>query len=424
MVPASRSRLFRIASTSLVLAGTLGCSKKTDEAPRYPTVGVRRGTLSLTASADGVIEPIRKVEVKSKASGEVIAMNADTGDTVTQGQVLLQLLPRDAQNGYDQAIADLEAATARLENARARLVRSQKLHDQGLLSESDLEIDELAVTTLTSDVVRATKSRDNATERLAETTVRSPINGTVIAKAVEIGQVVSSAVTQVGGGTLLLTLADLAEVQIRSLVDEVDIGKVGAGQEVAIRVEAFPDRTFEGVVLKVEPLAVVQQNVTMFPVLTRIDNREGLLKPGMNAEIEILIARREEVLLVPNDALKKPDEAARIAAMMGPTDDSERGGTRGGRARPDEEAALQDDSQRVAFLALPDGGFRPLPVVVGLRNWEESEVISGLEDGARLTVLPSAAQLRQSAEFRERMERMRAIPGMSGGSNRRSGGSG
>lgn len=420
MVPGSRFRLLP-SVLSLALLAAVACSQKKAEGPRYPTVTVERGSLALTAAADGVIEPIRKVEVKSKASGEVIAMHADTGDHVTQGQVLIQLLPRDAQNAYDQAIADLESATARLGNAQVRLGRSQKLHDQGLLASSDLEIDQLAVTTATSDVVRATKSRDNASERLSETTVRSPISGTVIAKTVEIGQVVSSAVSQVTGGTLLMTLADLSEVQIRSLVDEVDIGRVKAGMPVAIRVEAFPERSFKGEVLKIEPQAVVQQNVTMFPVLTRIDNREELLKPGMNAEIEVLIDRRENVLVVSNDALKAPEEARRLADMLG-LGGALAGGPRDPQAREGRaEGARGEANGRVAFVAGADGSYQPVPVRVGLRNWEVTEVLDGLAEGARVVILPSAAQLRSSEEFRQRMERMRGIPGMSGGTGSGSG---
>ncbi|MDX1996950.1 MAG: efflux RND transporter periplasmic adaptor subunit, partial [Thermoanaerobaculia bacterium] len=291
-------------------------------------------------------------------------------------------------------------------------------------------LDELAVTTAKSELVRAQKVLDNAAERLSETTVRSPISGTVIAKSVEVGQVVSSAVSQVSGGTLLLTLADLNEVQVRSLVDEVDIGKLRPGMTVTLRVEAFADRRFEGTIQKIEPQAVVEQNVTMFPVITRIDNREGLLKPGMNAEMTVMIERREQTLHVPNEAVKGLEEAFQVAALMGlggggEGGGAERGGPRGpgGEGRPGGGGPPSGGAdRRVVFVQKDDGSFERTMVEVGLRNWETTEILSGLAEGQKVALLPSASQLRQSAEFRERMQRMRAMPGMGGGSGSSSGG--
>jgi HlyD family secretion protein len=359
------------------------------------------------------------VEVKSKASGEVISLAVDTGDVVSPGQVLLQLLPRDAQNSVDQTQAELSAVTARLANARASLDRSRRLYAEGLLPAAELEADQLAVTNAESELVRGQKAWDLAAERLAETTVRSPIRGTVIAKSVEVGQVVSSAVSQVSGGTLLLTLADLDEVQVRSLVDEVDIGRIRQGLPVAIRVEAHADRQFTGRVVKIEPQAVTQQNVTLFPVLTRIDNREGLLKPGMNAEIEVLIDSREDVLKLPNEALKTREEAARLAGLLGLGGGE--GSASGPRSGPGpgpgraERAGKGDAEERVIFLQAPDGSLTRQNVTLGLRNWEASEIVAGLELGQEVALIPNASQLEQSAAFRSRMQSMRGMPGMGGG---------
>lgn len=422
---------FRAAAWSAVLAsvlvGHVACSSKSDSGtPNVSTTLVQRGPIEVTASADGVVEPVRKVEVKSKASGEITALTADTGDAVTAGQVLVQLLPRDAQNSHDQASADLDSAQARLQNAEAQLKRQRRLFADGLISASELELDELAVTTAKSELVRAQKVLDNAAERLSETTVRSPIDGIVIAKSVEVGQVVSSAVSQVSGGTLLLTLADLNEVQVRSLVDEVDIGKIRPGMAVTIRVEAYSDRRFEGVIQKIEPQAVVQQNVTMFPVITRIDNREGLLKPGMNAEMTVMIERRPDALQLPNEAIKSVEEAFQVAALLGlgGAATETRSGENGGGIRPAATSARAHNGggdRRVVFVQKEDGSFEQTFVAVGLRNWESTEITSGLTEGQKVAMLPSASQLRQSAEFRERMQRMRSMPGMGGGSGSGSG---
>ena len=128
--------------------------------------------------------------------------------------------------------------------------------------------------------------------------------------------VISSATSNVGGGTVLLRMANLDTVQVRAQVDETDIGKIQPGMDVSILVDAYPGRPFEGKVLKIEPLAVTQQNVTMFPVLVRIANRQGLLKPGMNAEVEMHVGNREGVLAVPNAALRTTRDVASAAMVL------------------------------------------------------------------------------------------------------------
>ena len=130
---------------------------------------------------------------------------------------------------------------------------------------------------------------------------------------------VASATFNAGGGTVLMKMADLNLVQVRTLVDETDIGKIKAGQATTVTVDAYPNRPFKGEVLKIEPLAEVQQNVTMFPVLVRIDNREGLLRPGMNSEVEIHVGRRDSVLAVPNSALRTQKDVESAAGVLGLT---------------------------------------------------------------------------------------------------------
>src|SRR3989442_5109642 len=150
-----------------------------------------------------------------------------------------------------------------------------------------------------------------------DTKLRAPLAGTIITKNVELGTVISSPTTDVGGGTVLFKMANLDTVQIRALVDETDIGKVQAGLLASITVDAYPNRPFEGSVLKIEPQATVQQNVTMFNVLVRIPNPSHLLKPGMNTEVEIHVGRRDNVLAVPNAALRTQRDVASAAQVLG-----------------------------------------------------------------------------------------------------------
>ncbi|HSJ63638.1 MAG TPA: efflux RND transporter periplasmic adaptor subunit, partial [Gemmatimonadaceae bacterium] len=168
-----------------------------------------------------------------------------------------------------------------------------------------------------AQLVRSRASLDLAQQRLEDATVRAPVTGTVIEKTVSVGQVITSATGAFGGGTTLLKMADLSKVRVRALVNETDIGSVRAGLPATVVVDAYPDRPFRGTVEKIEPQAVVQQSVTMFPVLVSIANEEGLLKPGMNGEVSILISRRDQVLAVPNDAVRSVREAGTAAAALG-----------------------------------------------------------------------------------------------------------
>jgi HlyD family secretion protein len=171
-------------------------------------------------------------------------------------------------------------------------------------------------------VVRARTNLDLSQQRLEDATVRAPISGTVIEKTVSLGQVITSGTSSLGGGTTLIKMADLNKVRVRALVTEADIGTIQPNMGATVTVDAYPDRPFRGAVEKIEPQAVVQQSVTMFPVLITISNVEGLLKPGMNGEVSILIDRRDNVVAVPNDAIRNVREAATAATALGLNPDS------------------------------------------------------------------------------------------------------
>ncbi len=166
-------------------------------------------------------------------------------------------------------------------------------------------------------MVGAEVNVENAKIRMADTDVRAPITGTIIEKNVERGQVISSPTSDVGGGTILLKMADLNLVQVRTLVDETDIGKIKSGLRATVTVDAYPNTPFDGEVLKVEPQAQTQQNVTMFPVIVRIQNRDGRLRPGMNAEVEIHVGQRDSVPAVPNAALRTQKDVTSAAQVLG-----------------------------------------------------------------------------------------------------------
>ena len=295
----------------------LAACKKPEVVQVYQALPVEHRSIVVAVRAAGNVQPDTVVEVKSKASGEILQMLAETGQDVTRGQLLVQVDQRTPRNTLAQAEAQLEVAQARLANAEAQRRRSDELFKSASITEQEHEQAVLAMANAKADVVTAQVNVENARIAMDDTDVRAPISGTVIAKNVERGQVISSPTRDVGGGTVLLTMADLNLVQVRALVDETDIGKVKAGLRANVTVDAYPNQPFQGEVLKIEPQAETQQNVTMFPVLVRIENRNGLLKPGMNADVEIQVGRRDSVLAVPNAALRTQRDVNSAAQVLG-----------------------------------------------------------------------------------------------------------
>ncbi len=309
------------AAGALLLAVAAAACSETNVSERangsLETAVVQQGDLDIRVEAAGLVEPILVVEVKSKASGEILDMHVDTGDRIERGTLMVEIDPRDVRNALAQAQADLEVAEARVAVAQAQQRRSAELREANVVTEQEFETAALEAANARATLVKAQTNLELAQERMGDVTIRAPLSGTVIDKNVEIGQIIQSASQNVSGGTTLFLMADLSEMEVRTLVDETDIGKIEADQTAQVTVEAYPDRTFTGSVLKIEPRAVVEQNVTMFPVLVRLDNREGLLKPNMNAEVQIEVASRRDVLMVPNAAVVGMTDAAAAAAVLG-----------------------------------------------------------------------------------------------------------
>ena len=310
------TKLWRSAAAALLLAGLAGC-QKAPATQSYEAVPVARRNLVVSASASGAIEPVLTVDVKSKASGEIIGMNVQTGDDVKQDQLLASIDPRIPRNSLAQAQANLQVAQAQLGNAKSQIARSDTLFKAQAITQTEYDGAKLDYANAYASVIRAQSDLENARDRMNDTKLRAPLAGTIITKNVELGTVISSPTTDVGGGTILFKMANLDTVQIRALVDETDIGKVSPGLLSTITVDAYPNRPFEGSVLKIEPQATVQQNVTMFNVLVRIPNPNHLLKPGMNTEVEIHVGRRDNVIAVPNAALRTQRDVASAAQVLG-----------------------------------------------------------------------------------------------------------
>ena len=281
-----------------------GSGKPEENTQYYKKQDTETKKLELSIEASGVIEAISSVEIKSKASGEILFLGAEVGDFINKGFVLGQIDQRTPTNILDQSKSDLDAAKVRLLNAESQYERGQELHNNASISDKDFEDIQENLAQAKSTLVRTEVTYENAKIALDDTVVRSPINGTIISRPVEVGQVISSPTSAVGGGTLLMTMADLSKVRVRALVDEIDVGKISIGQSVSIKVAAYRDKEFFGVVAKIEPLARIEQNVTTFPVLIDINNDDNLLLLGMNTDVVIEILNKEVSMSVPSMTLR------------------------------------------------------------------------------------------------------------------------
>ena len=458
-----------------------GCKKETPQVV-YRAVPVEQRDIVVSAQAAGAIQPDTTVEVKSKASGEVLQLNAETGQLVKRGAPLVRIDPRNARNTLAQAQADLDVAQAKLANATSQKRRADELFKSQSITEQEHDQSVLDYADASAQVVRSRVAVDNARIQLEDTDVRAPITGTIIAKTVERGTVIASATANVSGGTTLLQMADLNLVQVRTLVDETDIGKVQPGQLATITVDAYPNRPFEGTVLKIEPQAQTEQNVTVFPVLVRIQNREGLLRPGH--EHRGRDPRRQPGRRARGAQCRAPDAARRRLGGAGAGAGAGGGAEATGRQRvPEREqrrrlaadgrgqrrardsGQVRPDSRggwdlirRAACGRIPPpaggassagqpgagrrtrgtdaGGGRyivfakrngvPTPVWIrtGLTDLDYSEVLGGLSLGDSVYVLPSASLVQSQQDMQRRMNQITGGGGVPGMRQQTSGGAG
>jgi len=354
---------------------------------------VERGDLAKSVVATGKIEPITKVEVKSKASGIVKKLYVDYGDRVKKGEILVELDRDEIQARVDQARAQLEASDASLSATKADLTRAkvdaegpdvpllkrayeraQGMAKEGVVSASalddaeknyELALNKQNVAKAQLQVLQAKigqaqgqVSQDRANlkqleEQLSYTTIESPLDGVVLSRDVQVGDAVSSILVLGSTATLVMTLGDTSEVYVKGKVDESDIGKVYLGQPARIKVESFKDKTFTGKVTKISPMGVEKDNVTTFETRVSINNPEGMLKAMMTANAEIILEEHKNVLQIP-------------------------------------EGAILYDKDKNASVEIPDPkgkeGKRKIAVNIGISNGAKTELLSGLKEGDQVVL--------------------------------------
>jgi len=411
----------RVYLPLFVAIGLAGCADEQTDEPMYEMAKADRRTIEVSVSSSGVVEPLATVEVKSKASGEVLDVLVEVGDHVERDTLVVRIDPRTVRNDLAQREAELKAALSRREIARSQMTRAEALLAKGTFTQLDLEQAALDLANAEADVVAAQVSVENARIAVDDTDVRAPITGTVIQKPVERGQVISSPTRDVAGGSPLMQMADLSEVQIRALIDETDIGKIRPGMTARVAVAAYPNQPFPGEVVKVEPQAVVEQNVTMFAVLVSIDNQDGLLMPGMNAEVEVSIARSEDVITLPVMALRTNRDIAATAAILGIEEadlramlkgGGEIGKGGGGPRRGDGKDYRFGGDFWVVMSAEAETGPTIRKVRTGITDLDRVEIMSGLQETESVLVLPSTHLFETQQDLQDWLSRRIGVPGI------------
>ena len=313
-----RTLLALVALVVVALAVAVVLSRR-QAAPKYATAAVDRGDIVETVGATGTLQAVTTVQVGSQVSGTIQSLGADFNTTVKKGQVIARLDPSSFEARVGQAKANLISARANVERARTAVVdgqqkyeRAKELAAEQLLPQSDLETAKAnydsAVAQLKANeaaVSQADASVNQAQVDLDHTVITTPIDGVVINRAVDVGQTVAASFQ---APVLFIIANDLTHMQVNAAVDEADIGRVKAGEDVSFRVDAYPDRSFAGRVEQVRLQPQTIQNVVSYNTIISVDNAEQKLMPGMTATVSVVVRKAENVLRLPASALRfRPD---------------------------------------------------------------------------------------------------------------------
>ena len=292
---------------AVVAGGVLLLSKEKKSGPKFRKEKVTRGDVVATVTATGTLSAVTTVKVGSQVSGIIASLHADFNSEVRKGQLLAGLDPTPFQTSVDQRRADLERAKVELRNAELVLARAKKLLEAQLQAQSEYDTAKANRDGAAAAVEQSMAALRQAETNLAYTRILSPIDGVVVDRQYDIGQTVAASFQ----APVLFTIAqDLTKMQVLTNIDEADIGRVKEGQEASFSVDAFPDRPFRGRVSQIRLSPQTVQNVVTYPVLLDVGNPELRLRPGMTANVSVPVDRRDDVLRVPNAALRfRPDPA-------------------------------------------------------------------------------------------------------------------
>jgi HlyD family secretion protein len=385
-----RNLIIVAAAGLLVLGGVLSrCGRSA--ASQFQTTTVTRGSITQAVTATGTLNPVVNVQVGSQVSGNIAKLFADFNSEVKAGQVVAQIDPVLFQAAVTQAEGDLATAQAGLELGKLNGTRTQELFTKKNSSQADLDQAMATLHQAEANVKIKQGALDKAKADLEHCAITSPVDGVVISRNVDVGQTVAASLQ----APVIFQIAnDLTKMQIDTNVAEADVGVVEVGQNVDFTVDAFPMRTFHGKVVQVRNAPITVQNVVTYDTVIGVNNPDLKLKPGMTANVSIIIAHKDNVLQIKNAALRyRPADAATAEARSISSVPAQGSGSPG-TSRPGGISRERRGSDRTVYIL---GSNRPKPVQTktGISDGVATEVIEGLKEGDRVVTAeltsPSAA---------------------------------
>ncbi|MDB6028650.1 MAG: efflux transporter, family, subunit [Verrucomicrobiales bacterium] len=382
-----------------------------DNEPEYKTSPVGRGDITQVVTATGILNPLLSVQVGSQISGAIQKIMVDYNSPVTEGQVIAQIDPATYQASVHQAEGDLANAKAALELTRLNAKRAEELVKSKLIAQADYDKATADWHQAEAQVKLKEASLERAKVDLSRCTIYAPVSGIVISRSVDVGQTVAASFNT---PTLFLIANDLAKMQIDANVSEADIGGIEVGQSVKFTVDAFPTRTFHGKVTQVRNAPITVQNVVTYDTVIEVSNADLKLKPGMTANVSIVIAERNGVLTIPNGAFRfKPAESTAPKKLAAPATSSNaataevqgeksegqpkgqrrQGGGGGGNwsgKRSGQSRGEASPNRTVYTLSKGANGQQPEPkpvqIKIGISDGISTEVVEGLSEGDTIIV--------------------------------------
>jgi HlyD family secretion protein len=355
-------------------------------AAAYQTATVTRGPITQAVTATGTLNPVVNVQVGSQVSGNIAKLFADFNSEVKAGQTVAQIDPMLFQAAVTQAEGDLASAQAALELAKVNATRTEQLFKQKISSQQDLDQAMANLHQAEANVKIKEGALDKAKADLDHCTITSPIDGVVISRSVDVGQTVAASLQ----APVIFQIAnDLAKMQIDSNVAEADVGMVQVGQDVDFTVDAFPTQTFHGKVVQVRNAPITVQNVVTYDTVIGVSNPDLKLKPGMTANVSIIIARKDNVLQIKNAALRyRPADAGPPPSQS----TASQGGSRpAGAMRQGMGRREQKTSERTVYL-LSGSRLTPVQIKTGISDGVVTEVVEGLKEGDLVVTAEMAAK--------------------------------
>jgi len=387
--------------------------------PRYRTQALDRGTIAQRISANGTLNPVTVVNVGTQISGTVARLHTDFNSQVKAGQVLAELDPSLLKAQIAQSEATLRSAQATVTLARTTLERNQSLRERGFISDSALDSARKDLESALAQVAALRAQIDRDRTNLSYSVIRSPINGIVVDRTIDVGQTVAASFQT---PTLFKIARDLQAMQIDTSVSEADIGNIKPGMPVAFTVDAFRDKDFAGKVRVIRLNPTVQQNVVTYNVVIDVRNDTGVLLPGMTAQVNIVTQRRDNVLRMPNAALRfrptedpdaKPDKGSERTAAKGDV----KGETATIEARGDAKGGPKGDAKGAAESDAPMGRYGPLRRASRVYKLNEAgdpvpvDVRTGIADTRFTEVVGEALQDGDAVIVREVNDKGAPTPG-------------